>query len=90
MMKKEEKMAQKNIELSAEFSRYLFEHDEIEAKLPKDAEIVLLPDFDAELRSYNSAMGKEMEARGEKVCYVRVGALRPRAMSRLEAVAVGV
>jgi hypothetical protein len=89
-MKKEEKMIQKNIELSTEFSRYLFEHDDIEAKLPKDAEIILLPDFDDELRSYNSAMGKKMEAQGEKVCYVRVGKLRPRTMSRLESVAVGI
>jgi hypothetical protein len=89
-MKKEEEMVEKNIELSAEFSRYLFEHVEIESKLPKDAEIVLLPDFDDDLRSYNNAMGKEMEARGEKVCYVRVGKMRPRTTSRLEAVAVGI
>ncbi len=86
----EEAMVQRNIELSAEFSRYLFEHPEMEAKLPKDAEIILLPDFDDELRSHNKALGAEMETRGEKVCYVRVGRLRPKTISRLESVAVGI
>jgi hypothetical protein len=32
-MKTNEEMTQKNIELSAEFSRYLFEHPEVEATL---------------------------------------------------------
>jgi len=82
-------MVQKNIQLSAEFSRYLFEHPEIESLLPRDAEIVLLPDFDAKLRAYNRKLGREMEERGEKVVYVRVGSLRPKTMSRIESVAVG-
>jgi hypothetical protein len=90
MKKTIEAMVQKNIQLSAEFSRYLFEHPEIESILPQDAEIVLLPDFDAKLRSYNRKMGREMEERGEKVVYVRVGQLRPKTISRIESVAVGI
>jgi hypothetical protein len=85
-----EAMVQKNIQLSAEFSRYLFEHPEIESVLPRDAEIVLLPDFDAKLRAHNRKMGREMEERGEKVVYVRVGQLRPKTISRIESVAVGI
>ncbi|MFH1968746.1 MAG: DUF5647 family protein [Verrucomicrobiota bacterium] len=65
-MKTNEEMTQKNIELSAEFSRYLFEHPEVEATLPADAEVVLLPEMDAELSAYNQAMGREMEAQDEK------------------------
>lgn len=89
-MKTEEQIVQKNIELSAEFSRYLFEHPDIEAMLPPDAEIVLLPDFDDELRAHNRDMGRQMESRGEKVSYIRIGQLRPKSISRIESVAVGI
>ena len=81
-------MAMRNLELSAEFSRYLFEHPELEANLAPDAELVLLPDFDTELRAYNEEIGRQMEANGERVVYVRVGHLRSRSLSRLENVAM--
>jgi len=84
----DEDMVQKNIELSTEFSRYLFEHPEIESTLPRDAEIVLLPDFDTRLCAYNRKLGRAMEARGEKVVYVRVGQLGPKTISRIESIAV--
>lgn len=86
---KTREMTLKNIELSAEFSRYLFEHPELEAALTKDAEIVLLPESDDELRLHNQALGREMETNGEKVIYVRVGHLRPKTISRIESVAIG-
>ena len=89
-MKTNDEMMLKNIELSAEFSRYLFEHPEVEATLPADAEVILLPELDTELSAYNQVMGREMEARGEKVVYVRIGRLRPRALSRIESLAVGI
>ena len=73
-----------NIELSAEFSRYLFEHPEIESSLPMGAEVVLLPEFDAELRAHNEAVGRVMEARGEKVAYVRVGLMRPKSLQTIQ------
>lgn len=90
MKKANEDMVQKNIELSTEFSRYLFEHPEVESKLPRDAEIVLLPGFDTKLRAYNRKLGRAMEARGEKVIYIRVGRLRPKTISRIESLAVGI
>jgi hypothetical protein len=88
-MKKDEQMTQKNIELSVEFSRYLFDHPEVESTLPADAEAILLPELDHELCEYNQAMGQEMEARGENVVYVRLGHLRPKTLSRIESLAVG-
>ena len=88
MQNPSEDMVQKNIELSTEFSRYLFEHPEIERTLPRDAEIVLLPEFDVELSAHNKKLGIAMESRGEKVVYVRVGQLRPKTLSRIESVAV--
>ena len=89
-MKTNDEMTLKNIELSAEFSRYLFEHPEVEATLPADAEVILLPELDTELSAYNQDMGREMEARGEKVVYVRIGRLRPKTLSRIESLAVGI
>jgi hypothetical protein len=88
-MKTDEGMAQKNIEISVEFSRYLFEHPEFEATLPAEAEIILLPELDSQLSEYNQALGREMEARGEKVVYIRLGRLRPKALSRIESLAIG-
>lgn len=84
-----DKMTQRNIELSAEFSRYIFEHPEMEERLPLDAEIVLLPDFDAELLEHNRALGRDMERNGEKVTYIHVGKMRPKTVSRIESVVVG-
>ncbi len=83
-MTKETKMIERNIELSAEFSRYLFDHPEFEEKLPKDAEIVLLPEFDEELKEFNMKMGKEMEADGSKVIYISIRQIRPKTLSRIE------
>lgn len=84
MNKREMTMIQDNIELSAEFSRYVFEHPEIEEQLPVDAEVVLLPEDNAELNALNRKMGKRMEAQGEHVVYVSIKKLRPRSYSRIE------
>ena len=64
---REKKMIERNIELSAEFSRYLFEHPEIEENIPVNAEIILLPEFDQELKEFNLKMGKDIKAEGGKV-----------------------
>jgi hypothetical protein len=82
-MSREKEMIERNMELSGEFSRYLFEHPDIENKLPADAEIVLLPEFDVELKAFNLDMGKNIEAGGEKVVYVAIKDLRPRTLSRI-------
>lgn len=83
-MNKEKEMIEKNIELSAEFSRYLFEHPEIEGKIPLDAEIILLPEFDEELRKYNLELGRKIENEGCKVVYILIKELRPKLISRIE------
>jgi hypothetical protein len=85
-MSKEKEMIERNIELSAEFSRYIFEHPEIEEKIPIDAEIILLPEFDKELMEYNLKLGKDMELRGEKVTFISIKDIRPKTLSRIEKV----
>jgi len=66
-MSKEKRLIERNIELSAEFSRYIFEHPEIEGKIPIDAEIILLPEFDEELKEFNLELGKKLEAEGSEL-----------------------
>ena len=71
-MNKEKEMIERNIELSTEFSRYLFEHTEMEEKIPMDAESILLPEFDEELKEVNIKTGKDIEDNGGKVVYVAI------------------
>ncbi len=44
-----EELFRKNQQLSTEFELYLFEHTEVEEKIPDNAMIILLPDYDREL-----------------------------------------
>ncbi|MEW6740296.1 MAG: DUF5647 family protein [Nitrospirota bacterium] len=83
-MNKEKEMIDKNIELSAEFSRYLFEHPEIETMIPVGAEIILLPEFDSELKEFNLKLGKTIEAEGGRVVYIMIKSIRPKTLSRIE------
>jgi len=82
-MLNEDEMIKRNIELSAEFSRYLFEHPEIGKKVPFDADIVFLPEFDKELKEYNLKFGKQIEYESENVFYVTIKNLRPKKISRI-------
>ena len=83
-MNKEKEMVERNIELSAEFSRYLFEHPELEEKIPIGAEIIFLPEFDQELKEYNLKLGKDIESEDGKVAYVAIKNMRPKLLSRIE------
>ena len=83
-MIKDRRMVERNIELSAEFSRYLFEHPEIEEKISVDAEVVLLPAFDKELKEFNLQLGKNIEKEGGKVIYISIKEIRPKKLSRIE------
>ena len=83
-MDNEKKMIERNIELSAEFSRYLFEHPEIENTIPINAEIILLPEFDQELKEFNLKIGKNIEAEGGKVIYIKIINIRPNTIKNRE------
>ena len=83
-MNKERIMIERNIELSAEFSRFLFEHPEMEGKIPVDAEVILLPGFDQELKEFNLQLGKDIEAEGGKVVYISIKEIRPKVLSRID------
>jgi len=81
-------MIERNIELSAEFSRFLFEHAEMEGKIPVEAEVILLPEFDQELKEFNLQLGKNIEAEGGKVVYISIKEMRPKVLSRIDKIEV--
>ena len=76
-----EELFRKNQQLSTEFELYLFEHPEIEEKIPDNAMIVLLPDYDKELAEMNTELAEANKEPGQAIVYVRVERLRA---SRIE------
>jgi len=84
----EKEMINRNIELSAEFSRFLFDHPEFEEKIPLGAEIIFLPEFDPELKTLNLDLGKKLETSGERVVYIKIQRLNPRPLSRIEGISL--
>ena len=78
----------RNSELSIEFSKYVLEHPEMEDLLTEETVVVLLPEFDTELRDFNLRMAKEIESEGGKVLYVKVKQIAPKICSRLIGVEV--
>lgn len=88
MPRKEKGIIEQNIELSAEFSRYLFDHPELEEAIASDEEIILLPEFDAELKDFNLKLGRKLEASGNKIVYIKIERIRPKVLSRIEGVSL--
>jgi hypothetical protein len=80
---KESKLIEKNLELSFEFTRYLLAHPEMERKIPKGAQVVLLPDYDEKLRRFNLKNSKRQREEGQPLIYVRIKKLNPERRSRL-------
>ena len=78
----------RNSELSIEFSKYVLEHPEMEDLLTEETVVVLLPEFDTELKDFNLRMAKEIESEGGKVLYVKVKQIAPKISSRLIGVEV--
>ena len=76
-----EELFRKNQQLSTEFDLYLLEHPEIEGKIPENAMIVLLPEYDKELSEINAKLAEANREPGQAIVYVKVEKLR---VSRIE------
>ena len=79
----ESELIERNLELSFEFMRYLLTHPEIEKKIPKNAQVVLLPDYDQKLKRFNLRNAKRQREKRQPVIYVRIKDLAPDQPSRL-------
>ena len=84
----EKEITEKNLELSAEFSRYLFDNPDMEESIPPGTEVIFLPEYDRELKDHNLELGKRLESDGVQVAYVKIENLKPRVLSRIEGVSV--
>ena len=73
----------KNIGLSIEFSKYIFEHPELEDKMPKGAQVILLPEYDKELCEYNLMIAEKQREREQPVVYVKIKKLLAPRLSRV-------
>ncbi len=69
--------------MKMEFSKYIFEHSELEDKIPKGAQVVLLPEYDKELSSYNLMIAEKQREKGQPVVYVRIENLLAPRLSRV-------
>ena len=72
----------KNLILSNEFSRYVIEHPEFGRKIPRHAQVLLLPDDDPELAEINLRLAEKQREKGQPQVCVRFRGLAP-ARSRL-------
>lgn len=79
----EKELTEKNISLGIEFSKYIFEHPEIEDEIPKKAQVVLLPEYDEELSAYNLRIAEKQREKGQPVVYVRIEKLLAPRLSRV-------
>ena len=81
-MMTEEEIFSKNLILTTEFDRYVLEHPDFAEKIPKNAQIVLLPEDDLELRQKNIEIAEAQRELDQPVVYVEIERVAPQ-MSRL-------
>ena len=76
--------AQRQMELTAEFAKYLLDHPEIDATLPEDSYIYFLVDGEPEVNEYSQQLAdrREREEGVVAVC-VQLKGLAPPQGSRL-------
>ena len=79
----EKEFVEKNIRLSFEFSKYVFEHPEFEEKLPEGAEVVILLENDTEFNKRTLALADKSKEEGRQIIFVKVKGLAPVTTSRL-------
>lgn len=78
-----EKLFEKNLVLTTEFNRYILENPEVTKCIPKDAIVVILPEYDKELAEQNLKMAKKRKEKNQPMVIVRVKNLTPERKSRL-------
>ena len=67
-----EKIVKKNLDLLDEFMKYAFDHPDILDEIPRDANLVLLPERDSSLEKANKKILSKLKARGEETVAIRI------------------
>jgi hypothetical protein len=78
----ENEIVTKNLILSSEFDRYIFERPDFAKKIPLNALIVLLPENEPELCEINKRLAEQQREEGQEVIYIHIGEIAPQ-LSRL-------
>ena len=81
-MNKQE-LFEKNLMLTTEFSKYVLEHPEVAKRIPKDAIVVILPEYDQKLTEENLKIARAKREKDQPMVLVRVKRLAPVRKSRL-------
>ena len=75
-------LERKHAILVTEFDRYVVEHPEFAAEIPRNAQIVLQVEGDTEYNEWSEELAERQREPGQRVVYVKVKGLKP-AKSRL-------
>lgn len=73
----------KNLVLGMEFDKYLIEHPEMAEKIPENALVIFLPEYDPELSRENQRIAEGQREAGQAVVFVKIEKLAPVSQSRL-------
>ncbi len=74
----------RNMEIAIELGKFFEEHPEVEQSIPADATLLVLPDFDPELKAHNLGLGHALRHQGERVYFLHFKHLREIQHSRLD------
>ena len=81
-----DKIIKKNLDLHAEWMKYIFEHPDVLDKIPKGAVLVILPEDDKELHDENYKVLEENKRKGIPVFVVTMKTPKPQ-ISNIEIIA---
>ncbi|GBD98009.1 hypothetical protein BMS3Abin07_00016 [bacterium BMS3Abin07] len=76
----------RNLDLHAEWMKYIFEHPDVLDKIPKGAVLVILPEDDKELHDENYKVLEENKRKGIPVFVVTMKTPKPQ-ISNIEIIA---
>jgi uncharacterized protein DUF5647 len=75
-------LEKKHAMVMTEFDRYVIEHPNFAAKIPRNAQVVLQVENDEEYSAWSRKLAERQREPGQPVVYVRIKGLKP-ARSRL-------
>jgi len=81
------KLTEKNLDLIFEFEKYVLEHPEIAAKIPRDAVVFMKVAGDEKFNRWSEGKAKKQAKKGSPLIAVTVKRLRP-VHSRIEGLAL--
>lgn len=73
----QDEIIKRNLDLHAEWMKYVFEHPEVLDKIPADAHLVVIPSDDPVMAEENSKTVKNLKSQGARVVIVHIDSPKP-------------